>query len=81
MSQSVQVEPSDNVFGLEAAPIFYPTEAEFMDPFKYIESIRMVGEKAGICKIRPPPTWKPTFSVDQEVRGGGKDEREIREKD
>ena len=69
MSRSVHVDPSVNLYGLEAAPIFRPTEEEFLDPFKYIESIRPQAEKAGICKIIPPHNWKPSFSVDQDVRG------------
>jgi len=69
MARSVAVEAGENnLYGLEGAPIFRPTEEEFRDPFKYIESIRPQGEKAGICKIIPPKSWKPQFSVDQEVR-------------
>jgi len=37
------------------APVFEPTWDEFKDPIAYIEKIRDVAEKAGICKIKPPP--------------------------
>ena len=37
------------------APVFEPTWDEFKDPIAYIEKIREVAEKTGICKIRPPP--------------------------
>jgi len=36
------------------APVFEPTEAEFEDPFTFLEKIRPVVEACGICKIRPP---------------------------
>jgi len=46
------------------APIFYPTEEEFESPMKYIEKIKPVAEKFGICKIIPPPGWLPPFCLD-----------------
>lgn len=46
------------------APVFTPTEAEFADPLKYINKIRPIAEKTGICKIRPPQNWQPPFAVD-----------------
>ncbi|XP_058002667.1 putative lysine-specific demethylase JMJ16 isoform X2 [Hevea brasiliensis] len=44
---------------LEDAPVFYPTEEEFEDTLKYIASIRPKAEPYGICRIVPPPSWKP----------------------
>ncbi|KAJ9540112.1 hypothetical protein OSB04_026618 [Centaurea solstitialis] len=41
------------------APVFYPTEEEFEDTLKYISSIRDKAEAYGICRIVPPPSWKP----------------------
>jgi hypothetical protein len=32
---------------------------EFQDTLKYIESIRPTAEPYGICRIVPPPSWKP----------------------
>ncbi|XVE77932.1 hypothetical protein DITRI_Ditri13aG0103900 [Diplodiscus trichospermus] len=32
---------------------------EFCDTLKYIESIRLKAEPYGICRIIPPPSWKP----------------------
>jgi hypothetical protein len=46
------------------APSYYPTAEEFAEPFKYIRSIRAEAEKYGICKIVPPPNWKPSWSID-----------------
>ena len=36
------------------APVFVPTVEEFKNPLSYINKIRPVAEKYGICKIRPP---------------------------
>ncbi|KAA8539005.1 hypothetical protein F0562_025697 [Nyssa sinensis] len=44
---------------LAEAPIFYPNEEEFKDTLKYIASIRPRAEAYGICRIVPPPSWKP----------------------
>ncbi|KAL5731560.1 hypothetical protein ACHQM5_004279 [Ranunculus cassubicifolius] len=41
------------------APVFYPTEEEFKDTLGYIAKIREEGEKYGICRIVPPPSWSP----------------------
>ncbi|KAF6150915.1 hypothetical protein GIB67_026836 [Kingdonia uniflora] len=44
---------------LEEAPVFYPTDEEFVDTLKYIASIRAKAEKYGICRIVPPSSWNP----------------------
>ncbi|KAJ3162468.1 hypothetical protein HDU86_004950 [Geranomyces michiganensis] len=54
-------------FGLPHCPVFRPTDEEFKDPMRYIESIRAEGEASGICKIIPPSTWKPEFAMDTET--------------
>ncbi|XP_020597241.1 putative lysine-specific demethylase JMJ16, partial [Phalaenopsis equestris] len=45
---------------LDDAPVFYPSEEEFKDTLKYIASIRPTAELYGICRIVPPPSWKPS---------------------
>lgn len=36
------------------APVFEPSEEDFKNPLIYINKIRPIAEKYGICKIRPP---------------------------
>jgi hypothetical protein len=38
----------------EEAPVFIPTEEEFKNPLGYIQKIRPLAEKYGLCKIKPP---------------------------
>lgn len=38
----------------EEAPVFIPSEEEFKNPLLYIQKIRPLAEKFGICKIKPP---------------------------
>lgn len=38
----------------EEAPVFIPTVEEFKNPLLYIQKIRPLAEKFGICKIKPP---------------------------
>ncbi|KAF9179557.1 hypothetical protein BGZ50_006854 [Haplosporangium sp. Z 11] len=59
--------PPTRIFGLPDAPCYYPTAEEFMEPLRFIESIRPEAEKAGICKIIPPEGWKPAFALDTSV--------------
>lgn len=42
------------------APTFYPTVEEMEgNPLHYVEKIRPIAEKFGICKISPPKGWTP----------------------
>lgn len=36
---------------------------EFSDTLKYIASVRLKSEEYGICRIVPPPSWKPPCLV------------------
>ncbi|XP_075709612.1 lysine-specific demethylase 5B isoform X4 [Rhinoderma darwinii] len=45
-------------------PVFEPTREEFADPYAYINKIRPIAERTGICKVRPPPDWQPPFACD-----------------
>ncbi|KAL3828056.1 hypothetical protein ACJIZ3_016858 [Penstemon smallii] len=44
---------------LNDAPVFYPTNEEFKDSLKFIAKIRPIAENFGICRIVPPPSWRP----------------------
>ena len=35
-------------------PVFEPSWEDFSDPLGFINKIRPIAEKTGICKIRPP---------------------------
>ncbi|CAB3362180.1 Hypothetical predicted protein [Cloeon dipterum] len=50
------------------APVFYPTEKEFQDPFEYIEKISSQAEQFGICRIVPPSSFKPECKVSDDMR-------------
>jgi hypothetical protein len=42
------------------APVFFPTVEEMEgNPLHYVEKIRPIAERYGICKIVPPKGWNP----------------------
>lgn len=43
------------------APVFEPSEEDFKNPLIYINKIRPIAEKYGICKIRPPAVSRRKF--------------------
>ncbi|XP_077566727.1 lysine-specific demethylase 5B-B isoform X2 [Stigmatopora nigra] len=45
-------------------PVFEPSLEEFADPYAFINKIRPIAEKTGICKVRPPQGWQPPFACD-----------------
>lgn len=46
------------------APVFRPSLEEFANPLTYIAKIRRHAEPFGLCKIIPPASWQPPFSLD-----------------
>lgn len=38
-------------------PVFEPSWEDFSDPLGFINKIRPIAEKTGICKIRPPQVF------------------------
>lgn len=46
---------------LVKAPTFHPTEKDFQDPLGYIDKIRHIAEKFGICRVVPPANFKVSF--------------------
>lgn len=57
-----------NYAQLVEAPTFHPTDKEFQDPLEYIEKIRLKAEQFGICRIVPPPNFKPECKVTDDMR-------------
>ncbi|XP_055909503.1 protein piccolo [Eupeodes corollae] len=50
------------------APIFRPTEKEFLDPMEFIDRITPIAARFGICKIIPPASFKPECRVSDDMR-------------
>ncbi|CAD6237239.1 GSCOCG00002210001-RA-CDS [Cotesia congregata] len=50
------------------APTFYPSEKDFQDPLEYIDKIRPIAEKYGICRVVPPSNFKPECKVSDDMR-------------
>ncbi|XP_014607161.1 PREDICTED: protein Jumonji [Polistes canadensis] len=53
---------------LVEAPTFHPSEKDFQDPLEYIDKIRPAVEKFGICRVIPPPNFKPECKVSDDMR-------------
>jgi histone demethylase JARID1 len=49
-------------------PVYQLTEEEFQDPLAFIARIRPEAEQFGLCKLVPPPSWKPELVLDFKVR-------------
>ncbi|WFD36106.1 hypothetical protein MCUN1_002977 [Malassezia cuniculi] len=59
------------LFGIQEAPVFYPTWDEFQNPMQYIQWVTSAeggnGAAYGIVKIVPPEGWAPEFVVNQDT--------------
>lgn len=53
---------------LVEALTFHPNEREFQDPIEFIDKIRPMAEKFGICRIIPPSNFKPECKVTDDMR-------------
>lgn len=54
------MKPGGQDMNVPLGPTFYPTVQEFeQNPINYLEKIRPIAEKYGICKIVPPDGWNP----------------------
>ncbi|XP_076762143.1 jumonji, AT rich interactive domain 2 [Xylocopa sonorina] len=58
----------NNEARLVEAPTFHPSEKDFQDPLEYIDKIRPIAEKFGICRVVPPPNFKPECKVSDDMR-------------
>ncbi|KAK0088572.1 hypothetical protein PV325_011492 [Microctonus aethiopoides] len=71
MSTITPTFPSMEVKGearLVEAPTFHPSEKDFQDPLEYIDKIRPIAEKYGICRVVPPSNFKPECKVSDDMR-------------
>ncbi|XP_028174848.1 uncharacterized protein LOC114363361 isoform X2 [Ostrinia furnacalis] len=50
------------------APIFYPTEDEFLDPLAYFEKIYPVASQFGLCKVVAPAGFRPKCTITDDIR-------------
>jgi hypothetical protein len=50
----------DGELRIPCGPVFYPTVQDFEgNPLDYIEKVRPIAQRYGICKIVPPAGWNP----------------------
>ena len=57
--------------GLAALPeaaLFRPSAREFQDPLVYLDSVRERAEQSGLCRVVPPPDWRPECKLNDEMR-------------
>ncbi|KAI4552647.1 hypothetical protein MJT46_017298 [Ovis ammon polii x Ovis aries] len=53
---------------MDEIPVLRPSAKEFHDPLVYIESVRPQVEKYGMCRVVPPPDWRPECKLNDEMR-------------
>lgn len=52
------IKNANDEIRLVEAPTFHPSEKDFQDPLEYIDKIKPIAEKFGICRVVPPPNFK-----------------------
>ncbi|KAI3358068.1 hypothetical protein L3Q82_003079 [Scortum barcoo] len=53
---------------LGEVPVFRPVPREFQDPLVYLDAVREQAEAAGMCRVIPPPDWRPECKLSEEMR-------------
>ncbi|XP_051527669.1 protein Jumonji-like isoform X1 [Myxocyprinus asiaticus] len=53
---------------LGEVPVFKPSSREFQDPLVYLDSVRERAEACGLCRVLPPPDWRPECKLNDEMR-------------
>jgi len=49
---------------LPEGPVFFATQQDLeKNPIEFINKIRPIAQKYGICKIVPPKEWNPPFGM------------------
>ncbi|XP_029022751.1 protein Jumonji isoform X2 [Betta splendens] len=59
---------SEGWAALGAVPVCRPAPREFQDPLVYLDSVREQAEAAGMCRVIPPPDWRPECKLSEEMR-------------
>uniref|UniRef100_A0A3P9KCH9 Protein Jumonji n=2 Tax=Oryzias latipes TaxID=8090 RepID=A0A3P9KCH9_ORYLA len=58
----------DGWAALGEALVFRPAPREFQDPLVYLDAVREQAEVAGMCRVAPPPDWRPECKLNEEMR-------------
>lgn len=58
----------DGWASLGDVPVCRPAPREFQDPLVYLDSVREPAEAAGMCRVIPPPDWRPECKLSEEMR-------------
>lgn len=53
---------------LPDVPVLRPSAREFQDPLVYLDTVRDLGEAGGLCRVVPPPDWRPECKLNEEMR-------------
>uniref|UniRef100_A0A3P8STK0 Protein Jumonji n=1 Tax=Amphiprion percula TaxID=161767 RepID=A0A3P8STK0_AMPPE len=53
---------------LGEVPVFRPAQREFQDPLVYLDAVREQAEVYGMCRVVPPPDWRPECKLSEEMR-------------
>ncbi|XP_077599970.1 protein Jumonji [Stigmatopora nigra] len=53
---------------LAEVPVLRPPSADFQDPVAYLDGARERAEAAGLCRVVPPPDWRPECKLSEEMR-------------
>uniref|UniRef100_A0A673L5E1 Protein Jumonji-like n=1 Tax=Sinocyclocheilus rhinocerous TaxID=307959 RepID=A0A673L5E1_9TELE len=53
---------------LGEVPIFKPSSREFQDPLVYLDSVRERADSSGLCRVSPPPDWRPECKLNDDMR-------------
>ncbi|XP_062865727.1 protein Jumonji [Trichomycterus rosablanca] len=53
---------------LPEVPVLRPNSQEFQDPLVYLDSVKELAEPSGLCRVVPPPDWRPECKLNGEMR-------------
>ncbi|TSK28283.1 Protein Jumonji [Bagarius yarrelli] len=53
---------------LPEVPILRPNSREFQDPLVYLDTVRERTETSGLCRVVPPPDWRPECKLNDDMR-------------